>query len=90
MASRWLAVAAAVETLSLVVLLANLATVHVPSVADALGPLHGSCYLVVIALSWQLPAPTGVRARSLVPAVGGLLVLRAWRRPPVADAGRAG
>ena len=87
MVSRWLGIAAAVETVSLVLLLANLATVHVPSVAGALGPVHGFCYLVVIALAWQLPAPTGVRVRSLVPAVGGLLVLRAWRRPSAADAG---
>ncbi|MGY1753325.1 hypothetical protein [Blastococcus sp. SYSU D01042] len=86
---RWLAAAAAVETATLALLLVNLATVHVQSVAALLGPVHGFCYLVVIALSWQLPAPTGVRALSLVPAVGGLLVLRAWRRlavgrPPAA------
>lgn len=80
MPRRALAAAAAVETLSLAVLLANLATLHVPSVAAALGPVHGFCYLVVVALSWQLPAPLGVRALSLVPAVGGLLVLRAERR----------
>ncbi|TYP89092.1 DUF3817 domain-containing protein [Blastococcus xanthinilyticus] len=77
MPQRWLVVAATVETATLVLLLANLATVHVPSVASALGPVHGFCYLVVIALAWQLPAPTRVRALSLVPAVGGLLVVRA-------------
>ena len=87
MLSRWLAVAATVETVSLVLLLTNLATVHEPSVAGALGPLHGFCYLVVIALAWQRPAPTAVRARSLVPAVGGLLVLRAAHHPDAADAG---
>lgn len=79
MTARRLGVAAAVEIASLVALLVNLATVHVAALASALGPVHGFCYLVVIALSWQLPLATGVRLRSLVPAVGGLLVLRAWR-----------
>ena len=82
---RPLAAAAMVETLSLAALLTNLATAHVPWVASALGPVHGFCYLVVIALAWQLPAPTRVRALSLVPAVGGLLVLRAHRRRRAPD-----
>ena len=90
MLPRWLGVAAAVETGSLVLLLSNLATVHAPWVADVLGPVHGSCYLVVIALAWQLPLPTRVRARSFVPAVGGLLVLQAWRRPVVGADGDGG
>ena len=84
--TRWLATAALLETASLVALLVNLATVHVPSVASALGPVHGFCYLVVIVLSWQLPVRTAVRARSLVPAVGGLLVVRAVQRPAADDA----
>ncbi|MCZ2821677.1 hypothetical protein O2V63_15130 [Modestobacter sp. VKM Ac-2977] len=80
MQTRWLTVAAAVETASLVLLLTNLATVHLPAVASALGPVHGFCYLVVIVLAWQLPVPTRVRLRALVPAIGGLLVLRLWHR----------
>lgn len=84
--ARWLGIAAVLETASLAALLLNLATVHVPSVASALGPVHGSCYLVVIALSWQLPVATAVRVRSLVPAVGGLLVVRAWQRVTPDDA----
>ena len=79
MTPRPLAAAATVETLSLAALLTNLVTAHVPWIAPALGPVHGSCYLVVIALAWQLPAPARVRALSLVPAVGGLLVLRRLR-----------
>ena len=82
MAARRLAVAAAVETASLVVLLANLATVHVPAVASAVGPVHGFCWLVVIALTWQLPLPRRRRWLAVVPAVGGLLVLRSLRRAP--------
>ncbi|SDF00511.1 hypothetical protein SAMN05660662_0653 [Blastococcus aurantiacus] len=80
MLHRRLGTAAAVETLSLAALLTNLATAHLPWIASALGPVHGFCYLVVIALAWQPPAPSRVRALSLVPAVGGLLVLRAQRR----------
>ena len=72
-------------SLSLALLLINLSTAHLPAVAAGLGPVHGFCYLVVIALAWQLPAPTRVRALSLVPAVGGLLVVRAWRRTAVGD-----
>ena len=79
------AAAAAVETFSLAALLTNPATAHLPWVASALGPVHGFCYLVVIALAWQLPAPPRVRALSLVPAVGGLLVLRADRRRAAPD-----
>ena len=46
---RWMAVVSVVETVSLVVLLANLATVHVPQVASVLGPVHGFAYLATIA-----------------------------------------
>ena len=83
MTRRWLSIATAAELLSLAALLLNLATVHWPAVASALGPVHGFCYLATIALAWQLPVPTRVRLRSLVPAVGGLLVLRAPAGRPV-------
>ena len=76
MTRRWLSIATAAELVSLGALLLNLVTAHVPAVASALGPVHGFCYLATIALAWQLPVPTPVRLRSLVPAVGGLLVLR--------------
>ena len=81
MTRRWLSIATAAEVASLVALLLNLATVHLPAVASALGPLHGFCYLATIALAWQLPVPASVRLRSLVPAVGGLLVLRSAPAP---------
>jgi hypothetical protein len=75
--TRWLAVATTVELVTLAVLLVNLATVHWAPLASAVGPLHGTAYLVTAVLAWQLPVPRGVRLRGLVPAVGGLLVLRA-------------
>lgn len=68
---RLLRVAAVVEMVSLVLLLANLATVHWPPVASVLGPVHGCAYLFVIG------AAPGRRNRltALVPGIGGLLVV---------------
>jgi hypothetical protein len=76
---RRLALATAVELATLAVLLVDLATVHWAPLASAVGPLHGTAYLVTAVLAWQLPLPRRVRLRGLVPAVGGLLVLRASR-----------
>ncbi|GAA1286866.1 DUF3817 domain-containing protein [Saccharothrix xinjiangensis] len=71
---RALRAAAAVELVTVVVLLVNLATAHWPAVSSAVGPLHGCAYALVVVLAW----PGGARARlsALVPGVGGLLVLR--------------
>jgi hypothetical protein len=68
--------AAVVELASLVVLLANLATVHWEPVSSAVGPVHGCAYLFVIVLAFRHAADRWTRAAALVPAVGGLLVLR--------------
>jgi hypothetical protein len=87
MARRWLSIASAIELLTLLALVANLATVHHAGLASALGPVHGFCYLVTIVLAWQLPAPLPVHMRSLVPAVGGVLVLWATRSVPTPQAG---
>ena len=74
---RALRIAAGVELLSLAVLLVNLVTVHAKPVTSLTGPVHGTAYLVVIAITALLPdLPAGTRWRSVVPAVGGLLVLR--------------
>ncbi|WP_409236697.1 hypothetical protein [Streptomyces sp. PA5.6] len=77
-AVRTLRIAAVVEAASLVLLLANLLTVHARPLSSLLGPLHGTAYLVVIASTWMLPSAStpGVRWRAIVPGVGGLLVLR--------------
>lgn len=75
-----LRIAATVELVSLVVLLLNLATVHLPALASLLGPVHGCAYLVAIALTVNR---AGWRSRAaalcLVPAVGGWLAVRALR-----------
>lgn len=79
---RTLRAAGAVEAASLALLLLNLVTLHAPAASAALGPLHGTAYLVTIAATWTLRgvAPNA-RWLSLVPGVGGLLVLRRVRTP---------
>lgn len=76
---RWLAAASVVETVSLVVLLVNRVTAHVPAVTSATGPLHGFAYLATIAIAFLVPLATRTRLLTLVPGVGGLLALRAAR-----------
>jgi hypothetical protein len=85
--TRWLALATAVELVTLTVLLVNLASVHWAPLASAIGPLHGTAYLVTAVLAWQLPLRRRVRLRGLVPAVGGLLVLHAAGRRDHAPGG---
>lgn len=68
--------AAVVEASSLLLLVVNLATVHVPAVASLVGPVHGAAYLTVIATSLLAPAAGRARWRALVPGVGGLLAVR--------------
>lgn len=73
---RALRLAAAAEIVTLVVLLANLVTVHQPAVSSAIGPVHGCAYLFVVILTVRLSRATRTRAAALIPGVGGLLVLR--------------
>jgi hypothetical protein len=71
-------VAAFVECVSLVVLLVNLATVHLPAITSLGGPTHGLAYLVVVVVTLRDPAASrAAKVLSFVPGVGGLLVLRA-------------
>ena len=77
-----LRIAARVEAASLLILLVNLATVHVPSIATLVGPLHGCAYLVVIGAVWQGSRSRRARWLSVVPGVGGLLAERAIGRSP--------
>ncbi|GAA0951371.1 DUF3817 domain-containing protein [Virgisporangium aurantiacum] len=73
---RALRFAAAAEIVTLVVLLANLVTVHHPAVSSAIGPVHGCAYLFVVILTVRLSRAARTRATALIPGVGGLLVLR--------------
>ncbi|NUW33098.1 hypothetical protein HTZ77_16895 [Nonomuraea sp. SMC257] len=83
-----LRVAAAVEMLSLVMLLGNLFTVHTRAITTFGGPAHGMAYLVVIAAVSMAPAAagSGARWRAFVPGVGGMLALRRLRRADSAGA----
>jgi hypothetical protein len=72
-----LRIAARVEAASLLILLVNLATVHVPPVAALIGPVHGCAYLFVIGATLQVSRDRRTRLLALVPGVGGLLADRA-------------
>ena len=78
---RWLRVAAAVEALSLLLLIVNLATAHLPAVTSVIGPLHGGAWLATIAVAFLIPIPLVPRWTSLLPGIGGLLALHLTTRP---------
>ena len=77
---RLLRACAPVELASLVLLLANLATVHWAPVASLLGPVHGCAYLFAVGATFQVTGDRRTRLTAIVPGVGGLLVLRRLRR----------
>ncbi|MEV4641630.1 DUF3817 domain-containing protein [Actinoplanes sp. NPDC049548] len=81
-----LRIAARVELVSLILLLANLATVHWAAVASLLGPVHGCAYLVVLGATLRESRDGRTRLLAGVPGIGGLLVVRRIR----ASAGPAG
>jgi hypothetical protein len=84
---RHLRVAAHAELISLIVLLANLFTVHLKPVSSLTGPTHGCAYLFVVIASWRLrQAPTAVKILALVPGAGGFLALRRLDRGDAAGA----
>ncbi len=74
-------VLAALEILTLGVLLVNLATVHQPMVARAIGPIHGAVYLVVVLIGLFTPGLRwGTRLLSLIPVLGGIFAAVGARR----------
>ncbi|MER7411371.1 MULTISPECIES: DUF3817 domain-containing protein [Streptomyces] len=78
---RHLRIAAHGELVSLVLMLANLATVHARAASSLLGPAHGCAYLVVVVATWRLARAAPVaRVLALVPGIGGLLAVRSLRR----------
>lgn len=81
MSVRTLRIAAAVEAISLVVLLANVFTVHAEPVTSLCGPLHGTAYLVAIAMTWGAPAAasSGARWLAFIPGFGAMFALRRLR-----------
>ncbi|WP_042396751.1 hypothetical protein [Streptacidiphilus carbonis] len=85
---RPLRIAAQVELVSLAVLLANLATVHLQTAAALMGPTHGCAYLFVTVSTWRLKqATTTTKAVAVIPGIGGLLALRRLGRSGSAQPG---
>jgi hypothetical protein len=77
---RVLKITAAVEAITVVLLFANLFTVHWPAVSSALGPTHGTAYLITIVSVLSLrDAPAKAKWLAFVPGVGGYLALRRLR-----------
>ena len=77
MPTRFFRIAAFVEFVTLLVLLGNLATVHVRPVTSLFGPTHGCAYLVIVLATWRNgSAETIAKVLALLPGIGGYLVLR--------------
>ncbi|MER6390864.1 DUF3817 domain-containing protein [Streptomyces sp. NPDC001523] len=73
--------AAGIELGSLVVLLLNLATVHLASISLLAGPLHGCAYLFIVVAVARDPRRTPMTtALALLPGIGGVLALRGLTR----------
>jgi len=78
---RPLRIAAHAELISLVIMLANLATAHLKPISSLMGPTHGCAYLFVIGATWRLHQATNTtKATAVIPGIGGLLALRRLSR----------
>ncbi|GAA4180682.1 hypothetical protein [Gryllotalpicola koreensis] len=74
---RILQIVGTAELITLALMLANLATVHLPAVSHLLGPLHGLAYTgTVIVAALVSGGHHRVWLWSLVPGIGGLLAAR--------------
>ncbi|WP_020076371.1 hypothetical protein [Cryocola sp. 340MFSha3.1] len=74
---RILQIVGTIELATLVVLLANLVTVHLPELSRVLGPVHGLAYTgTVITAVLLSKGRHRVWLFSLIPGVGGLLASR--------------
>ncbi|MBM9838666.1 hypothetical protein JO861_19135 [Rhodococcus hoagii] len=74
---RHLRIAAHIELISLIVMLANVFTVHLKSISSLMGPAHGCAYLFVVIATVRLKqASTAAKMLALIPGIGGLLALR--------------
>ncbi|MFD9405922.1 hypothetical protein ACFWBN_02700 [Streptomyces sp. NPDC059989] len=84
---RTLRIAAAVEAVSLTLLLLNLFTVHTGVITSLGGLLHGTAYLatiVAVFLTSALARP-GTKGCAFIPGIGGLLALRLLGQQPPAS-----
>lgn len=76
-----------VELATLVLMLANLFTVHLPAVTRVLGPVHGLVYTgTVLAAALVMRGRHAVWLWALIPGVGGLLAARVASPEPLSEA----
>ncbi|MGP3533634.1 ABC transporter ATP-binding protein [Microbacterium sp. RD1] len=92
-------VVSTLELVSLLAILTNRFTVHIPAVTSTGGPVHGVLYVSTVVFALLLPFPRSAKWLAVVPGIGGLLALwqagrvarRERERPlPPRRAGRAG
>ena len=78
-----LAVLAVLELATLAVLLINLFTIHARPITQAMGPLHGAVYLVIVVIMIFAPGFRMLdRVLGCIPIIGGTISLaRVVRRP---------
>lgn len=77
---RLLWIIGALEALSLAILLVNIVAGNAPSVAQAVGPVHGLLYVAGIALVWTTDYRRVPKLLSIIPAIGTLLAVRVQSR----------
>lgn len=76
---------AVAETLTLIVLLVNMATSHNKGVTSSVGPLHGAFYLAVIIVALLIPRLSNrIRLVAAIPAIGAPLAVWMMRRQEIA------
>jgi hypothetical protein len=75
---RTLQIVGTVELVTLLLMLANIVTVHLPEVSRTLGPVHGLAYTAtVITAALVMGGRQRVWMLALIPGIGGLLAARA-------------
>lgn len=71
-----LAVLATLELATLAVLLINLFTIHARPITQAMGPIHGAVYLVIVVIMIFAPGFRVVdRVLGCIPVIGGTVAL---------------
>jgi hypothetical protein len=75
---RILQIVGTVELVTLVLMLANLVTIHLPEVSRVLGPVHGLAYTATVITAILVRGGSHrVWLLALIPGIGGLLASRA-------------
>lgn len=85
-AGRWLPRVSVLEFVSVLILLGNLATVHLEAITKGLGPIHGFLYLCTIACALLAKVRWPAKILAVLPVIGGLLATVYAARRPAADA----